>query len=266
MPNPTADIVIAGATYLGVPSVILPTVGGGTQEFVISGGDKTIQSIAPTSVPVAWSSVVATYELVTRDFDVASGTGSKVTRSYAIPFTNPQTSLNPEDYGISRAIPKRYCEFEDTSGPMIRALAPSGESKSTNNVTTTTGAASGDDDNAWAASAATGRTEARLVVPDNLAFTSINVALPEGESIRKVEVNSDGTYDVTFTDDTTATSTAYSGSVVSTAYGNECIISCECVSVTGTASAYAPAYLVTYTDSSTETFLAASGDVATGAY
>ena len=268
MPNPTADIVIAGATYLGVPSVILPTVGGGTQEFVISGGDKTIQSIAPTSVPVAWSSVVATYELVTRDFDVASGTGSKVTRSYAIPFTNPQTSLNPEDYGISLAIPKRYCELEDTSGPVISALAPSGELKSTGNITPTTtqGTASGDDDNAWAASAATGRTTARLVVPDNLAFTSINVALPEGESIRKVEVNSDGTYDVEFTDGTTATSTAYSGSVVSTAQGNECIISCECVSVTGTASAYAPAYLVTYTDSSTETFLAASGDVATGAY
>ena len=84
--------------------------------------------------------------------------------------------------------------------------------------------------------------------------------------LRADEALGDGTYDVEFTDGTTATSTAYSGSVVSTAQGNECIISCECVSVTGTASAYAPAYLVTYTDSSTETFLAASGDVATGAY
>lgn len=231
-------------------------------------GGKTIASIAPTGVPVAWSSVVATYEIVSRDFDVASGNGSKVTRTYQIPFTNPQSSINPEDYGISLAIPKRYCELEDTSGPVISALAPSGELKSTGNITptTTTGTASGDDDNAWAASAATGRTTARLVVPDNLAFTSINVALPEGESVRKVEVNSDGTYDVEFTDDTTATSGTYSGSVVSTAYGNECIISCECTGVTGTASAYAPGYLVTYSDNTTETILASSGDVATGAY
>ena len=233
-----------------------------------SGGGKTIDHINTASVPCEWSSVVATYEMVCRDWDVESGSGSKITRTYQIPFTNAQTSLDPNDYGISLAIPKRYCELEDTSGPMIKALAPSGESKNTYSVTptTTTGTASGDDEAAWVGGAATGLTTARLVVPDNLAFTSINVALPEGENIRKVEVNSDGTYDVTFTDDTTATSTAYSGEIVSTSAGNECLISCECKSVTGTPSAYAAGYLVTYTDNSTETFPAASADIADGSY
>lgn len=229
---------------------------------------KVIASIAPASVPVAWSNVVATYELVCRDFDTQDTTRI---RTYDIAFANNQTSISHDDYGFTMANGDRLSVAMDSADPWVSVVAPDGSTNSISGVTptTTTRTATSKDDKAWLAGILKNRTAASayLYFPDNsLQYPNWYEAVASPTvALRSIQVNDDSTYTLTFVDGTTATAPAYSGSIVTTNSGNEVVVGCECVNVTGT-PVYGAGYLVTYTDSSTETFVAASGDIADGSY
>lgn len=233
-------------------------------------GGKTVASVAPASVVVGYTNVVATYETVcydtttfdtvtVREYEVSFGSGIQV------------DALDPEYFGMDLVQADRLNAQMTSADPRLYGVAPGsyvGTQGTLKSTTTKSGSAA--DTSAWLAGFRAFYGGSVNAYPAKTNPSQSVYALTGTSQNWPIAIDVDDEFTVTVTrmDGTTQTITPNDPSDVDVDYnanGNEALVRAQCKSVTGTA-VYGPGYLVTYTDNTTETFAAASGDIADGSY
>jgi hypothetical protein len=229
---------------------------------------KVIASIAPASVPIAWTDVVATYETVCYDTQTAD---TATVRTYEVTFAGmQQTTLDPDAYGIEVVQADRPNSILTGNEPRINGISPAWLYTGIAGVlkTTTTRTATAAEKASWIAGARGASNGNCNLCHANTAASpaSYTVSGTARDWASSIESNADGSITVVRMSGATQTQAAPADTSVDyQANGNEVLSSAKCISATGT-PVYGPGYLVTYTDNSTETFAAAAADIADGSY
>ena len=211
---------------------------------------KVVQTVEPTSVPVAWSNAYIDIETVCYDH----ATEEAVVYAWHRYVGNTE-SLNPEDYEFGSATPA----YSTYAGVLF--YAPDGHRIQNGSVSSTRRAATAAEAASWtiAASVSGAQTTLRDVDGGNHRVTSADST----DHVIGLTCKNTGSYDIDYTL-STETIAAWTGSIPGGTYGSETLASVRITGVTGTPSTYAPGYLVTYTDDTTEMFVASAADVADG--